>query len=759
MPVVATLTVDLVARTASFDGPMENSPNKARKSAKDIQDAFNKMDFSEARGGLMLIDDLIGIHMPRHAAAFVSQIPGITAAFNAMFPVAAIAVAVKAIDDAFDAAKRHHEELLKEADASMVAAAAIGKHAEALHIGNLKLEDRLALLHHQIPQNGVAIAMADGKTAVDALIVSLEKAIETEAKLEKGEQQGFLNRLVFGDNGSAGMATKLAQFDADVKELQGNIALAESRSDALGTAIFRHELQRRLDSMKDFVAQQRKAVQDASDAFILKRVGPETDFDRGSTARIIAMQYATQLATEKFKDQNAAVDRLETAVNNYGRASAQIARSVTDNVHVVNKELSDSADQETQRLNRMSAEFSKREFEHRQLVLKRAEAEAKMYDEGQAALAKMLNAESAGDARKAAADSQSQQRSDAILQLMREISDQDAVHSARMAVATGHMTEQQATLQALNTLENNKSVALKAINLELDAQIVKVKALSAATFGGMSGTEDQKAEFRRATDEYQKMEERKLQITKQFNAQISAEQLKLANNEHSQWRKMALDFQQTMTHMSQFGRQTLGQLNSSLAQFVVTGQGNFRQLEATAIESFIEMALQYVESKLIMIAMDKLFGSDGKDSLQKQKEKNAALASSSAALAGANTLAITSAEYLPPTPEILAGVAYGMGMGFSAAASASRGAILPNREMLVHTHPEEMILPQHIANFVVGAADRASGDGGGDVHHHYNVVYSPSIQAVDAAGVERMLDKHSAVFTRKIHSTIRRMNY
>jgi hypothetical protein len=122
--IVGTLTVDLVAKTASFEGSMDKASGKARRTSREIQDSFNGMNFGEARGGLMLVDDLLGIHMPRHAAAFVSQIPGFAAAFNAMFPVAAAVVAIKAIDDAFDAAKRHKEELIQSANASMIAAAA-----------------------------------------------------------------------------------------------------------------------------------------------------------------------------------------------------------------------------------------------------------------------------------------------------------------------------------------------------------------------------------------------------------------------------------------------------------------------------------------------------------------------------------------------------------------------------------------------------------------------------------------------------------
>jgi hypothetical protein len=326
-----------------------------------------------------------------------------------------------------------------------------------------------------------------------------------------------------------------------------------------------------------------------------------------------------------------------------------------------------------------------------------------------------------------------------------------------MNVAKGLMTEQQAAQQALKTLEKNKADALVDINRELDAQTAKVKALSADTFGGMTGTDEQKAAYRRAVDDYQQMETRKLEITKQFNGQIAAENLKAANNEQSQWRKMALEFGQIQKHMSELARQTIGQMNSSIAQFVVTGQGNFRQLAVSAAESFIEMALEYVESKTIMLAIDALFGNSRDKDKEKTIASNVMLAASSAALAASQTLALTSAVFLPPVPESLAAMAYSVGMGFSGLATAERGAILPNRDMMVHTHPEEMILPSHVSNFILNAASGSSG-GRPTIVNHNNPVFAPVINAIDASGVDRMLKEHGARFHREFHETVRRMN-
>src|SRR5581483_7757597 len=100
-------------------------------------------------------------------------------------------------------------------------------------------------------------------------------------------------------------------------------------------------------------------------------------------------------------------------------------------------------------------------------------------------------------------------------------------------------------------------------------------------------------------------------------------------------------------------------------------------------------------------------------------------------------------------------------LGYAAASlSAERGAILPDREALTHTHPEEMILPQHISNFIINAASAASNSGsggGGDTHIH--PVFAPTITAMNADGVDDVLTKHGDLFFKRFHREMRRRHY
>lgn len=751
MPVVGTITVDLVAGTASFDRKLEEAPNTARRSAKGIQDAFNGMDFGESRGGLILIDEIIGVHMPRHAAAFVSQIPGFAAAFSAMFPIVAVVVAVEAITKAVEAVKKHREEMEKARQEALSNAVAFGQHADALEISNMKLRDQIAILGHKLPQNAVKIAMEEGRQATIKLIEEFQKAIDKETELLGKQEQGFFSKMFFGDN-TGDIMDKAKEFKVQIDALASQLAVAKQQGSKQEVEAAQSALDTQLRDYKKFLDDKR--AQDEKDR--QKQVGDmrsqNKQIESSYTDRMNAAQkakaaeaYSAQNAqqeadiNDKFKQRGAMLNDLTILLNNYSRAQKAQAENSALNTTVANDK--DVAQYNEAQIKKMVI------LEHAikassTLIDGQTDRNLKGIEKENAATIKSIDQQLALYDRIAGVQIK-------IDTLTREISDQQAIQAQKMAVATGHMTEQQAVQQALKTLEKNKADELAEINNRLEAQLAIVQQLDAATNGGTSGTDDQKVQYAKSVAAYKDMESQKLQITKQFNAQLDAERLKQANNEHSQWNKMFLDFSQTQTHMSQVARQTLGQMNSSIAQFVVTGQGNFRQLAASAIESFIQIFLEEEEAEAAAAIKRAIH------SLEK-KAINAADAQSSAAAGAAATLAdVPYPENIPASFQVL-----GIGEAYAADAMAMRGARLPNREMMIHTHPEELILPQHISNFVVDAASRAAGSGGGGGHtFHVNPVFAPTIQAINAKGVKEMLVEHHKEFHAHLMDELRRMNY
>jgi hypothetical protein len=831
MPVVSTLTVDLVARTASFEGPMGKASDTGKKSAKDIQDSFNKMDLGEARGSIMVLGEEIGVHLPRHVQAFVATLPGVAAAMDAAFPVLAVIAIGAAIYKATESAQKHREEMEKDRQAVLNNVDAMVKHTESMQMSNLKLQDQIALLEGRPAKNKLMEALLEAKGAAGDLFHELQNvnnmAIASLEKLSAGGLNAeWLTGVVRTSSETEDATNKIkalsnaqkAYFDAvqrggltvtredEVKRATAEVeklALAwKEATDARvndnsrvrkpnqglnsqGFQEFHFEIDPRLHQAAEAKVQneriaqnqifaivsqsqqQMTAMQEAQVGIRKKGTLEQADADiqnldkvYAATKQVTAEQtkqaiagYQVQFDQGKITAEQLAELKQQSLDKQYQAELAHLEKVKA--LEAGRPELVKQTDQQIAALN--SSHQAQILSAYAATLAKQSELNKSFYlsvladnDKDVAEFQKGIQAKA-----KATIDFQKSYQSgfDKILLLTKEIGDQDALQAQNLAVATGHMTQQQAVQQALATLDKNKADALANINHELDAQLAKVNALAQA-----GGTTNNPA-YNQAVLAYQSMEAKKLEITKQFNQQINAENLKAANNEQSQWRKMALDFGQVQQHMNDLARQSLGQMNSSIAAFVVTGTGNFRQLAVSAAESFVSMALEYVESKTIMLAIDALFGGNRDKDKEKAIAGNVMLASSAAAVSAAQTLALTSAVFLPPVPESLAAMAYSVGMGFAGLASAERGAILPNREMLVHTHPNEMILPQNIANFMVNAASNSSGTGGGTHHHIFAPVFAPVIHAVDGTGVDRMLQVHGDKFKRHMMQELRNMNY
>jgi lambda family phage tail tape measure protein len=239
-----------------------------------------------------------------------------------------------------------------------------------------------------------------------------------------------------------------------------------------------------------------------------------------------------------------------------------------------------------------------------------------------------------------------------------------------------------------------------------------------------------------------KLHQDALQRQKDLDAQMMASG-KLAEMWRSTLDEMAQDGQQWQAQTLGVFRHTVDQMNTDLASFIVTGQANWRQLAASAIEEIIKIGLQWVESKLLMLALGKVAGV-GEITTQ-------------AAIAGAGGTASMAAA---PFPLDLGAPAFGAAMMGTALSylgmlSAAGGAVLPSREMLVHTHPNEMILPQHISNFIVNAASSASG-GGSTMGGPY---FNSNISVLDAAGLDRVLEQHREVLIKHLNAIARTRHY
>ncbi len=113
MAVVGTLTVDLVANTATFSGDLGKAAQSAEDFGNDAQEAGSKIDFSmrEARGGIALAGEELGVHIPRHLQTLMAEIPGVGLAFAEMLPIVGVVAAIAIIEKLIIKASEAREKM------------------------------------------------------------------------------------------------------------------------------------------------------------------------------------------------------------------------------------------------------------------------------------------------------------------------------------------------------------------------------------------------------------------------------------------------------------------------------------------------------------------------------------------------------------------------------------------------------------------------------------------------------------------------
>ena len=803
MPVnLQTLSVNLVANTASFEQGLSKAQKQAQAAAGNIQDSLNNVDLSEARGGIMLLGDEIGIKLPRHVQTFLATLPGVSAAMAAAFPLLAVAALGVALVDLSEKVEKHAQELTKAKIEMADLTATTTAHAQALEISRLKVEDHIRALQGKPAQNGIQAALLEARKAADELAASIQKDIVKENELLGKFEQGTISQLLEGSDASQGLIQEYQEYVKDRTDLYQKMQLAETSADK---ASFQKQLNDRDQAWQTSVQNE---LRDAK-----KLLEPQPQTTEPIREEDQAAYVQEQPDIEQTKDKISLLQQLAILSKNFADQQKELAQKSTDDVHAAglealqnkvalldkgfaeDKKVLEAKTQETiagyeeqfaegkisedrladlkqtaldKEYNAEIAHFEKLKqlYAGQPELLKAVQAEedaltAAHNAKALEAQAQLITKENAEDVKALNEYYNKQQKIEDTLraadqahnnsllktsQLQRDITTAQDDYNTRLAIAEGRMTEQKSIQAEVVRLKQAEKDALADVDRNLNTAAVLMNQLKAHQNDSVQAAQA----FKAAEANYDQLLAKRLELTKKYNSEINADNLKLANNESSQWRKMFLDWQNLQQEMSQTFRRTLSQMNSGLAQWVVEGKGNFQSLATGAIETFIEMFLQYEESQAGIAILDAL-------GLTKKKVKNAAQATSSANAAAADTLADV------PFPENIAASAtvLGTGLGYAAASlSAERGAILPDREALTHTHPEEMILPQHISNFIINAASAASNSGsggGGDTHIH--PVFAPTITAMNADGVDDVLTKHGDLFFKRFHREMRRRHY
>lgn len=128
------------------------------------------------------------------------------------------------------------------------------------------------------------------------------------------------------------------------------------------------------------------------------------------------------------------------------------------------------------------------------------------------------------------------------------------------------------------------------------------------------------------------------------------------------------------------------------------------------------------------------------------------------AAAAARKAFLAGEQSIPGIPGVILGGALAAS-AFASVMAFETGGIVPgagNRDSVpAMLTPGEAVLPKRLTENLTHAS--RSGSSGQEIHVHNH--FSPQIHAVDADGVDRMLEKHGEKFNQHAENHIRKMNH
>src|ERR1700730_4661925 len=107
---IGEVNINLRMSLAQFKQDTKAGTDAAGTAGKQIaSDMGNSM--GEARGAVMLLNEELGVQMPRHLVSLIAKIPGLSAAFATMLPLVGVIAATKVIYELVEAHKKAQEAM------------------------------------------------------------------------------------------------------------------------------------------------------------------------------------------------------------------------------------------------------------------------------------------------------------------------------------------------------------------------------------------------------------------------------------------------------------------------------------------------------------------------------------------------------------------------------------------------------------------------------------------------------------------------
>jgi hypothetical protein len=743
--VVGSLRINLSAGTAEFVNNLDGASRKAGQTANDIKGSFDKVNFAEARGGVMLLGEEIGVHLPRHVNSFLATLPGVGVAMSAAFPVLAVVMLGMKVFEAAEHVAHLQDKIKAASDAYTESALATMHHAEATELDNLRLQDQLRILNGDLPKNGLKAALKEARIEAEELTAQIQKAIVAEKKLLEDQSVGTWKGLLgatqtddivkFVVDGKAAIAelerqkgiALTAHQDAVVKSLQleidaKNLALRTE----LTTRAAAEEEARKEEITKDFDAAILRATNDSKareaehrntpkqQDIANKQMGQAMDADAAkinAAAATRAGLYKTAVLELQAEDREQK-DLLENAKLHLAITEKQVAAS-----KVVDMPKRKDV------IPRQSSFDGNGKFIDAEETKRRAMA--------------ALDLQAAADLDKAHlfdlsvlqkdTDEQMKQQklTDDLVALVHTAALMQAEHNIKLLEASGIITKLQADKRLAALYQKDETDQLTKENAELAKKKATLDILAAKTNNGRSGSDDGKESYKRALKDYQEF----LIAKEKMNAASAAKRNKVEEDEAARQHAIQMVVVQSITST----------LNSGVQSWV-SGQESFGQAAGDVWKNFASTAVMAIikmgEQELIGLALHQSIADREKITSAK----------------GAFHKTYDQLSGIPIIGPVIAPI--GAAAAFAAVMAFKKGGVTPGDENSMFPamlHGKEMVLPAPVAKTVTDAMSRGGSDGGSSNGKDQHLHYSPVVQVPiggDAKQIEKFMDSHFDRYAR-----------
>jgi hypothetical protein len=791
MQPVWVLSVDLQTKTATFQSGLSDAAKSARGAFSDIKSGAGQMgretsySMMEARHGVMLLGEEFGVHLPRALTSFIASIGPIGAAMEAAFPFLAVAVGATLLI----------EHLAKLREAGIQLTEDQEKFGTAAQNAFNKLEDKILqskiradeLNHDSMGALRLQLELIDHQS-MEELVHSFEEVAKA-AEVVMKELEGSWYTFGIGSDGAKaaleGFKTKYEHLlslrtDAGKEEasnlLTGTLKTAQdvlhaqqiikaNRDSGDGQTDDSFQAERTLEIHKasltvtksEIAAQEAivKALQTQAD--IEKAVAEHKALDSGNATKSAGKEGAAHRAAAQREAAESQLRMGEMAIS----SDRAVAKSQLD-IHRASVE---------ERL-KSDIDFADRE---QSLHLAANQAEIAALDKSDKSYQNQLQAhkdkaleisaqhEATVAELTARAATESAARDLRLLEFLEQekIEAEEKGSAARLAVLDAAIKEEES--KGLQDTEHYRG--LRKQRVEVDRQIAEESARvkDAAIKQEIAAEEVARKEMARHSGAMEKTKpqnnefaEKKAELDRVYNENHAEKMREMADAAKMGKDRVATEHR-ILAEIQALDKKHVNETQEIAAQEVAAhrqaaammannyAQGFLRVAEGQ--ESLSRMANQVAES-IISNSLKALIATT-------MHAKDEQLAQAKVWASGAGS-AVAKIPFVGP---ILAPVA--AAAGFLAAMAFEQGGIVPGTgsgdvvpAMLT---PGEGVVPKGVMEGLSNLSKSGGLESGG-THYHAHVRPVYNLQAIDATGVQKMLENHSSVLQRHVEGTLRKMN-